>query len=177
MDLITDTIVALGASVMVVAAVHKASLLVLGGIEEHPLFQSKWREEHGRMLISLALLAELGAAMLLLLWPAIGLTAAILLTCVYSFVVWGLRSEQNCHCFGDALPDMQRKSALLRNAALIACFSFVLTLDAAHLVNLGPPSAAAVSLAVVVSSLVVSLRVVQNVLPSHRAEAVVSDGG
>lgn len=108
------------AALFSLAAGHKARVLLAGRAEREPLLRRLHRSSAGaQALLVVGLLAEVLAAVLLILATRTGLLVAGGLLIGYQMMLRGLERHESCQCFGPALGSAQRGKAMVRNWILI----------------------------------------------------------
>jgi hypothetical protein len=106
------------AALFVLAAAHKARVLVAGTANQEPLMQlGAFRRRHAPSILAAAAAIEMGAAALLLVEAKLGLAVTLLLLAPYTWELRRLEGEQPCNCLGSSL-GATRSIAVRRNVVL-----------------------------------------------------------
>jgi hypothetical protein len=125
-------------AVFFLSSIEKARLLATGTSRWHPLLvATPWRRTHAVHLLTLALLCDLVAALLLLASPSRGGWLALVLIIAYTMVALSTpafrHSHSDCHCLGGFLDTRGPHALLLRNLGLIGIAVFVSLTSGAEL--------------------------------------------
>jgi methylamine utilization protein MauE len=137
------------AALLVLALVHKARVIAMGGAAREPLMQFAWRRPYASVVLGFAGAVELAIAVLLLVTPSLGLGGALVLLAIYSWEVRRLPSDQPCNCFGRSL--LHTRDAALQRNLILAVFcvaAFVPSVTGA--VTAAPISQATIGAALIV---------------------------
>jgi hypothetical protein len=171
--LIADAIRVVGLSLsglLLLAVVHKARVLAAGAARDQPLMQlGRLRRRHAPSLLALAAAVESVVAVVLILFPPVGLAAILALLGPYTWELRHIRADQPCNCLGNSL-GATRVAAIRRNVVLAALAAAALVPVVAGSTRVGPISQATVGTALLVlAAAVPSVSLIQFVEPATKA--------